>query len=414
VVEQALAPELNNAITGPAAYAAIGTMRALDADMPGALEAAKKGTTLNKKAEEPVQLALMLMDPKLPGAEALVVSHLDAGARAELQLAYVRKLLDAQRYADAYARTLNINAATPDFADAWLVRGSLALQKKDLPQAQSSLQSFVKLRLSADSASKTATSADAGLMQAYFLLADIADQSHNPEEAQHYLALIDNPQDAIRVQARRAGILARQGKLAEARALIRAAPEAQAEDARSKISAEVQLLRDNKQFTLVYELLQEAVQRDPADIDMRYDLAMAAEKLDKIDEMEKLLRQVIADKPDYHQAYNALGYSLADRNTRLPEARDLINKALEFAPHDPFILDSLAWVEYRSGNATQAVEILQGAYRARPDPEIAAHLGEVLWSLGQQDEARSLWKAALAQSPDNDTLLQTIQRLSPQ
>jgi len=411
VLAQALAPELSNASTGPAAFAAIGNMQALSGDNEAALLSAKKGNALNRKAEEPVQLALSLMDPKLPGAEALVTGYLRTGARPELHMAYLRRLLDGQRYDDAKAETVKINTATPDFAEAWLVRGSLDLQKKDLVQAKSALGRFVALRLVADSASKTEAAADAGLMQAYFLLADIAEQSQNPQEAEHYLELIDSPQDALRVQIRRAGMLARLGKLDEARALIRATPETQAQDARDKITAEVQLLRDNKQFSLVYTFLQAALQRDPDDVDLRYDLAMAAEKLDKIYEMEKLLRQVIALKPDYQHAYNALGYSLADRKLRLPEARELVKKALEFAPNDPFILDSLGWVEFRSGNLAQALEILQGAYRARQDADIAAHLGEVLWSMGQQNEARAVWKAAAEQSPDNDTLLQTTKRL---
>ena len=409
VVEQALAPELNNVNTGPAAFAAIGAMQALNGEAEAALVSAKKGYALNHKAQEPMQLALSLMDSKLPDAEVFVVGYLHSDARPELHMAYLRRLLDAQRYDDASAETVYINTATPEFSDAWLVRGSLALQKKDLVQAQSALAHFVQLRLSADG--KTESAADAGLMQAYFLLADIADQNQNPQEAEHYLALIDSPQDALRVQIRRAGMLARQGKLDDARALIRAAPETQAQDARDKITAETQLLRDNKQFNLVYTFLQEALQRDPEDVDLRYDLAMAAEKLDKIGEMEKLLRQVIALKPDYQHAYNALGYSLADRKLRLPEARELVKKALEFAPNDPFILDSLGWVEFRSGNLEQALKILQGAYQARQDAEIAAHLGEVLWSMGQQNEARSVWKAAADQSPDNETLLQTTKRL---
>jgi Flp pilus assembly protein TadD len=139
---------------------------------------------------------------------------------------------------------------------------------------------------------------------------------------------------------------------------------------------------------------------------------MAAEKLDRVDEMETLLRQVIAAKPDFHHAYNALGYSLADRRLRLDEARKLIQKALEFAPNDPFILDSLGWVEFRSGNLTQSLQILQGAYQNRPDAEIAAHLGEVLWAMKQPKEARAVWEDGLAQNPTNDTLLETIKRLS--
>lgn len=413
VVEQALTPELNLASTGPAAYAAIGTMRALAKDSEGALEAAKKGAALNSKADRPVQLALALMDPKLPGAEALVVNHLATHPRAEMHLAYIRKLLDAQRYADAYAQSLQLNTAAPDFADAWLVRGSLALQRKDYSEAQSALGTFVKLRQTSKRAENPETADDRGLTQAYFLLSDIAEHNHQPDQARHYLALIDSPQDAIRVQARRAAILAHEGKLEQARTLIRETPESQPEDARAKINAEVQLLRDNKQYQLAYEVLQTAVQRDPADIELRYDLAMAAEKLDKMPEMETLLRQVVAEKPDYYNAYNALGYSLADRNLRLPEARALIQKALELAPDDPFIQDSLGWVEFRSGNLEQALQILQSAYQSRRDPEIAAHLGEVLWNLNQQEQARSIWNQALIQSPDNDSLQQTMKRLSP-
>lgn len=408
VVEQALTPELTNTTTGPAAYAAIGAMQLLAGDAEAAVAAAKKGATLNPKAEDPIQLALALMDPKLPDAEGLVLAHLQAGGRTELRMAYVRKLLEAQRFADANAQVVALNASQPDYPEAWLVRGSLAVQDKRTADAQSALTTYVDLQKKAAEPSN-----ERGLSQAYFLLADVAEMNQKPAEAESWLAQITNPQDAIRVSARRASLLAHQGKLAEARALIRATPEATPEDARVKISAEVQLLRDNKQFVPVYDFLKEQVEKDPSDVDMRYDLAMAAEKLDKIDEMEKLLRQVIALKPDYHQAYNALGYSLADRKLRLPEARELVKKALEFAPNDPFILDSLGWVEFRSGNLNAALQILKNAYESRQDAEIAAHLGEVLWSLDLQDQAKAIWAKAQQQSPDNETLQDTIKRLSP-
>jgi Flp pilus assembly protein TadD len=127
--------------------------------------------------------------------------------------------------------------------------------------------------------------------------------------------------------------------------------------------------------------------------------------------MERLLRQIIAAKPDYHHAYNALGYSLAERNIRLPEAKQLIQKALEFAPGDPFISDSLAWVEFRMGNKAEAVRLLEAAYKQRPDAEIAAHLGEVLWSMGQRDRAQAIWREGLLLAGDNETLQQTLKRL---
>ena len=411
VVEQALAPDTGNAVTGPAAFAAIGTMRLLAEDFDGALEAASKGANLNHKAAEPALLALALVDAKHPAAEILVLHMLDAGAPPEVQMAYVRKLLEAQRYPEAMDRVQALNRQIPTLAEAWLVRGSLALQDKNLAQAKLALQTYVQLRQAEPQASTR--TADRGLSQAYLMLADVAEQEQRSDEAERYLALVDNPQEALRVQSRRAAILARSGQMDAARALIRAVPEIQDEDGRAKLSAEVQLLRDNKQYQQVYELLRDSVARNPDDIDLRYDLAMAAEKLDKIDEMEQLLRQVIADKPDYLHAYNALGYSLADRHLRLPEARQLIQKALEFAPNDPFIQDSLGWVEFRSGNLAQALQILQTAFKGRPDAEIAAHLGEVLWDLKQPEQARAIWQQGLAQNPENDTLLETIKRLSP-
>jgi len=126
--------------------------------------------------------------------------------------------------------------------------------------------------------------------------------------------------------------------------------------------------------------------------------------------MEQLLRRLIALKPDHYHAYNALGYSLADRNVRLPEAKQLIEKALSLAPEDAYIQDSLGWVEFRLVNTARALVILQAAYRKRPDAEIAAHLGEVLWTMGQRDEALKIWREGLLLASDNDTLNATLKR----
>ena len=174
---------------------------------------------------------------------------------------------------------------------------------------------------------------------------------------------IESPQDVIRVGARQASLLARQGQLEQARALIRGLPENQPNAGRAKLNAEAQLLQENKKPTEAYRLVEAAVVQFPEDIDLKYDLAMMAEKAGKLDEMEQLMRQVIAAKPDYHAAYNALGYSLADRNVRLPEARQLVSKALEFAPKDPFIIDSMAWVEFRSGNAAESRAPVAGCFQ---------------------------------------------------
>ncbi len=179
------------------------------------------------------------------------------------------------------------------------------------------------------------------------------------------------------------------------------------------IQVEAQLLRDAKEWKETFEMLGKAVDEYPDSYELRYDLAMAAERVDHIDILESQLRRVMEMKPDYAHAYNALGYTLAEKTNRLAEAKDLIEKALKLSPDDPFILDSLGWVYYRLGKVPEALKHLQHAYTARPDPEIAAHLGEVLWKSGQRDEAQKVWQAALTENPGHESLLAVIQKYRP-
>lgn len=409
VVEKALATETGNRTTGAAAWAAIGTMRLHAEDGDGALEAARHGVAMDAGAEEPVLLAIALIDPKRPTAEVMVQRFLTSKPTTEVRMAYARHLINNQRYADAYTQMRLTTEEQPQFPEAWLMRGSLELQDANLALAESSLKTYVKLTPENTDASNASMSR--GLVQAYLLLSQVAEQGQQLDEAKAYLDKIHSPVDALRVERRRAAILAQQGQLEQARAALRNVPELQATDALAKINAEVQLLRENRQYAPAYELLQDATVRYPEDIDLMYDLAMMAERLGKTDEMEQLLRKVMAAKPDYHHAYNALGYSLADRNIRLNEARELIKQALVHSPDDPFIVDSLAWVEFRAGNSAEALRLLQSAFKARPDAEIAAHLGEVLWSIGQREEAGTIWNEGVKLNPQNETLRDTMQRL---
>ena len=408
--EQALAAYLSTPVPGVAAWTSIGRLRLDAGDSVGALEAARRGQALDAKADGPAMLALSMMNPKTPQAEAIVKKYLEGAPPAEFRMEYARLLLDTQRYNEAAQQLLLVSTEKPDYLPAWLVRGALQLQDGKLAAAEQSFSRYVDLALAKrGTAARAETSR--GLNQAYLSLAQIAEQGKDFAKADGWLKRIDNPEDLQSAQFRRASILARQGKLEEARKLIRSQPEKSAQDARMKISAEVQLLRDSKQYRSAYEFLAEASARHPNDFDLVYDMAMMAEKLGKLDEMERLLRQVMAGKPDYQHAYNALGFSLAERNTRLGEARQLVLKALEYAPADPFITDSLAWVEFRAGNLAEALHLLQGAFKAKPDAEIAAHLGEVLWTLGRRDEALSVWKEGAQINADNETLLDTLKRL---
>jgi len=287
---------------------------------------------------------------------------------------------------------------------------------------KSSLQRFLAARARAAAAPAAAADEDdedddsgrgndGGQTQAWLMLAQAAAERGESKAANAWLDKIDNPQRALEVQTRRAMLLAHQGKLREARVLVQQVPERRPEDARAKLLAESQVLREVKRWGDAHAVLVSASQRFPDDADLLYEQAMMAEKLLRVDEMERVLRKVIEIKPDHHHAYNALGYSLADRSQRLPEAQSLIKKALELAPGDPFITDSMGWVEYRLGNRDEAARLLRRAYAARPDTEIAAHLGEVLWVSGARDDARRIWREGRERDTSNEVLRETLTRL---
>ena len=407
VVEEALSGSLGQPDTAGAAWTAVGRLRLAAGDTKGALEAAQRAQAAAPATEGPVLLALELMESKAPEAETLVRRYMNAKPLPELRMAYARVLLEGQRYAEAARQLQVVTTEKPEYPEAWLVQGTLQLQDNQLAPAEASLKRYLEL----SSSQRTGEERSRGVAQAYLSLSRIAEKRKDFAQATAWLDRIDNPQDLVAAQQRRASLLARQGKMDEARKLIRSLPERNAADTRMKLMAEVQLLRDNKQYKAAYEVLGQAAAKPPVDVELLYEQAMIAEKMGDMAAMERLLRQVIAAKPDYHHAYNALGYSLADRGLRLPEAKALIQKALTYAPDDPFITDSLGWAEFRMGNKGEALRLLEGAYKNRPDADIAAHLGEVLWSLGQRERAQAVWKEGLLLNGENESLQDTLKRL---
>ncbi len=420
VVEKTMQPFLDDGDTRVAALVAVGRGWLGAGEPAKALDHAQRAAALDPAADGPALLALEMLRTT-PAAEGIVRARVAAApANPALRLLYVRTLASAQRLADAATEARAITAASPDLAPPWLTLGAIELELKHPREATVALQAYAKLveggaAVTLDAAGgegdEAPASASNALTQAWLLLAQAAEQQRDFAGAEAWLAKIDNTASALEVQTRRASLLAKQGRLAEGRALIRRAPEQTAADARAKVLAEAQLLREAKQWSELAGLLGRANERWPDDADLVYEHAMAEEKLDRVDTMETLLRKVIALKPDNANAYNALGYSLAERKVRLGEARDLIRKALELSPNEPFITDSLGWVEYRLGNRDEAIRLLRTAYQARPDTEIGAHLGEVLWTDGRTDEARKVWREARSRDAANDVLVETLARL---
>ena len=434
VVEDVLSGAMQADATRTVATVAAGRAWLAAADKAKALQLAQRAAKADPQSDAPALLALEMLAVE-PAAEAIVTERLRAAPDADLlRTMYARVLATQQRYPEALTQFERLTEREPTEPAPWLSLGALRMELKEPRAATQALEKYLQLVQARAPAPTPASSAPSpqpapatadgdlddsdapaaraeALVQARLLLAQAAEQQGDIAGAERWLAQIDDPQRALAVQSRRASLLVRQGKLDEARQLIRGMPEKTPQDGRAKLLVEVQLLRDAKRWDEAYALLAQAAERYPGDADLLYEQAMMAEKMNRLDDMERLLRQVIEIKPDHQHAYNALGYSLADRGQRLPEARSLIRKALDMSPGEPFITDSLGWVEYRLGNREEALRLLRQAYRSRPDVEIAAHLGEVLWVNGERDEARRILRDARSRDGDNDVLREMLERL---
>ncbi|MBP6109306.1 MAG: tetratricopeptide repeat protein, partial [Rhodocyclaceae bacterium] len=314
--------------------------------------------------------------------------------------AYARALVGDKKFAEARAEFRTLNAAQPENIEPIYALGILALQLEDLVDAERHLRHVLEFG-----------KGDPNPVRYY--LAQISEETNHPDEAIRLYNAIDAGEHRLPAVLRCAQLLAKAGRSDEARERLSYARSIAPKEEPRLLIAEAQLLREAGRHEEVLHLLADGLVKNPDQPELLYESAVTAERLDKLDLAEQSFRKLIALQPDQAIGYNALGYSLADRNVRLDEAQTLIDKALSLAPGDPFILDSKGWLLFRQAKLEQALTPLRQAYAARPDAEIAAHLGEVLWTLGRTDEARALWQAAIKNHPTNSLLSATIKRFTP-
>jgi tetratricopeptide (TPR) repeat protein len=332
----------------------------------------------------------------LPFYEAFVKEH---PASTEVRMQLGRELAADRKLGEAREQFREVEKLTRNDPQASYAIGLLALQLEDFSDAQLAFTRALKQGY------REPTAIYLGLGQA-------AEGLKKYDDAINWYQKVEAG-DWVRAQLKIATLIAKQQGLPAGREYLRRIEPQSPEDHVQRIQVEAQLLRDAREWRETYDMLSKAVREYPDSYELLYDRAMAAERVDKIDVLESDLKRVIQMKPDYAHAYNALGYTLAEKTDRLAEARDLVEKAYKLSPDDPFILDSLGWVHYRMGNFDEALKVLHMAYAARPDPEIAAHLGEALWRSGQRDEARKIWRAALSENPNHETLLAVMQKYRP-
>ena len=413
VVAAKLRPWLTDTSTASSGYAAMARVQAA----AGMVESARTSLAdaLKQLPSTPAAgvLAADWLDQTPPTDELTLRQYIARNPDLRLvRMAYARFLLRANRWQDSEAQLKALTASPlTDIPEAWVILGALQLQLDRPAEAETSFKTFLS-RISSAQAESGAEAHSRGKTQAYLSLAHIAERAQRLDEARAWLDQVDTAEDALRIQTLRATLLAREGKLLEARALIQSTPESQPGDALAKLKAEAQLLKEGGQTAEAYAVLNQASGLAPQDFDLVYERAMLAEKLGHTVEMERLLRSIIQAQPDNYNALNALGYSLADRNERLPEAKALIDKALSLAPDDAFITDSLGWVLFRMGQVNEAAALLKKAFGIRQDVEIAVHLGEVLWTLGNKDAAIGYFKQAQTLQPGNELLKSTLLRLN--
>lgn len=318
----------------------------------------------------------------------------------EARMNYARALVLDKRFDEAREQFQAVLAANPGNTEVIYAVGLLAFQVKDYAVAEQNMKRLLSMGYRDTNGVR-------------YLLGQMAEEQKQWPDAIQWYDSIQSGDHLLPARMRTAAAIAKQGKLDSARAFLHRVGAEHPGERVQLLVAEAQLLRDANRHGDALALLDEALAKEPEQPELLYDLALTAEKLQRYDLLEANLRKLIAVKPDHAHAYNALGYSFAERNTRLAEARKLIEKALELSPDDYFIVDSLGWVQYREGDLKSAAATLRRAYAGRPDAEIGAHLGEVLWQLGERDEADRVWQESLKAAPENETLLKTLKRLKP-
>ncbi|NIP73691.1 MAG: tetratricopeptide repeat protein [Gammaproteobacteria bacterium] len=336
------------------------------------------------------------IDQALNGLAAVVRAHPEVG---QLRLSYGRLLAEVERYDEAREQFEILLEQSPDDADLLYTIAVLAAESRRYDMAEDYLKRLI----------------DTGqrLDDAHYYLGVIAESRGKHKQAVEWYSKVGRGERFVDARVRAASLVAEQGDLEGARRRLRELrPYSGDEEFTVRLYvAEADILRRAGRYQEALKVVNEALATMPDNNDLLYARAMVAEKLDRLDLLERDLSQILARDPENAHALNALGYTLADRTQRYQEALEYIERALELSPDEAAILDSMGWVHYRLGNLEKALTYLRRAYQRDQDPEIAAHLGEVLWVSGQREAAREVWDQALERDPDSDIVRNTIKRL---
>lgn len=329
----------------------------------------------------------------------------------QLQLMLINRLVEFERHAEALEVLQDMQAQNPEDFDLLFIEAEVYRQGGQFAQAKQLLDEYIQVqiqrRLTLDDQVSTALDR---LSDARLALVQIAEQQEDYEEAIRQLELIEEPRLQFQAQVHRAVLEGRMGQLAQAQMTLDTAKARTTQDEVVVELTRASIYRSANKVEKAIEVLERANRQMPDTPEIKYDLGMLHVFAGEQDKFEQLMREIIELDPDNANAYNALGYTFADQNRNLDEAQDLLEQALELEPDNPYILDSVGWYLYRVGDLEAAYEYLYRSYVQLPAADVAAHLGEVLWVKGRKEAAMEIWQAAHEQEPDNDTLVDTLER----
>lgn len=346
-----------------------------------------------------LQAQLLLKLERLDDAVAILASGIEAYPENRLlRFNYGRILVQIRRLEEAREQFALLAVMAPDDYETLY---SLALLDLELDSPDTAKQLLLRL-----------LQANYRMNDAHYYLGYIGqDQNDSNEAIEHFKQVGTDSVNFLNAQRQVIRLLVEQGELEQAHQWAVSLSNGRPDLELMLVTVETDALMSTGHFDLAEALLDNAISKNPDNVDLLFARSFLSDRMDNSAKSEQALRRIIELQPGDSRAYNQLGYALADGPNRHDEALVLLERAIEISPDDPAIIDSLAWAQYKLGRYEEALANLQRAYAAFPDPEVAAHLGEVLWAMGRQREANRVWEASLAENPNAQIIINTIERL---
>jgi tetratricopeptide (TPR) repeat protein len=374
--------------------------------------AAKREALALSEAREAVKLrpdwdgavvfeAQMLMGSEPDKALSKVKHYLDDHAdNQEVRLFYARALLEQKHYIESRNEFQRLQNVHPENGDLAFAVALISLELGEFDRAEKELKQALAVGKKDEST-------------VHYYLAQLSEAKKDDSEALVQYAQVIKGEYVYASRLREVYLLNKAGKLNEARDVLHRTTAQNDEQRVNLLLIESQMLREAKQYAETFAVLTKGLEKHSDHPALLYEAAMAADKIGKPQDFEKLLRKLLKVAPDNAHAYNALGYSYLEHKVHIEEGMKLVERAYQLAPDDAAITDSMGWGNFLLGNVSKSIEFLRRAFAANPDPEIAAHLGEALWTQGGKEEARKIWQDSLKSSPDSEVLRSVIKRFIP-